>query len=111
MAGVEEASTAAVVCTLAAEAVLAGVRIRHLPPVTEVHLLRPLPPRVQVVSTQRGRVTAILDPAVISRAGVNGMEILPRHLLLPLMANGIPLAAQLEAVDLRARNRRLGPQV
>lgn len=117
MAGVEEASTAEagsvaeVGCTLAAEAGSAGDRIRRPLPATAVRVLPPLLLRAQGVGTRRGPAMAILDPAVISRAEISGLEIPPRRPLLPPTANGIHLAAHLEAVDLRAHNRKPDLQV
>jgi hypothetical protein len=101
-AAVEEASTAA-------EADPAGDHLQRLPQDIEAVQCRQL--LVQWVSTQRGRVTTIPDLAVISRAAISGMEILLRRLLLPPMANGIPLVAPPGAVDLRARKRRLRLQI
>ena len=53
--------------------------------------------------------TAILDPAVISRAGISDLEIPLRLPLRSPTAGGIPLAAQPEAVDLRALQSQAGP--
>jgi len=112
MAGVEEASTAAGAagaCTPAVEAGPTGGRIRRPLQATEVHLLQPLMLRGRRVGTLRGLVTAILDPTVISRLGISGLEIPPRRHLVTHAAVGIPLAAHLEAGNLRARNRKPGP--
>src|SRR5258708_31315388 len=56
------------------------------------------------VDSQHGPATTVLDPAVISREGISEWEIpCPRRRASP-MANGIPLAVQRGAVDLRRLN-------
>jgi hypothetical protein len=107
----EEPSTAVGACAPVAEADSGEGRIRHPLPATEGHLLELLLLRGQRAGTQRGRVTAILDPAAISRLGISELEIPPRHPLVVPTANGTPLATRLEAVSLQVRNRKLGPRV
>lgn len=110
MAAVEEASTVVGACTPAAVADPAEGRIRHPLPAIEVHLLQRLLLRGQGAGTQRGPVTAILDPGAIPRLGINVLEIPLRRPLVSPTVVGIRLPAHLEAAVPRARNRKLGPQ-
>ena len=85
--------------------------MRHRLQATVVRVAQAPMLRAQAVNTQRGPATAILDPAVISQAVINGMAIRLRRHLLPLTASGIHLAAHPEAVDLlRPRKRKPAPQ-
>src|SRR6266851_4754866 len=88
-------------CARPAEAAPTGGRIHRLLLVPERHgpIVRLLCARR--VDSQHGPATTVLDPAVISRAGISEWEIpCPRRLASP-MADGIPLAARRGAVDLR----------
>jgi hypothetical protein len=91
-------------CTPVEEAGPAEGRIQGLRPVIEVHLLVRLPLPV--------RVTAIIPGlAVISRVGLNVMEIPRRVHLRLLMGSGIPLPGQPETVDRQARHPAQEPLV
>jgi hypothetical protein len=105
---VEVASTAvAEECALAAEAGSAGGHMRRL----RLEQARPVPQPVLLcgpgATRFSGPKTGVFDPAVISQAGISGLEIpFPRPPRSP-MGGGIPLGALLVAVDLRAHHRRL----
>jgi hypothetical protein len=117
-AGVEVASMAvAVECALAAEVWFVAERgsvegrMRRL----RLEQARPVPNSVLLCDPEAARFpdpkTGVFDPAVIPRAGINGLEIpSPRPLQSP-MDGGIRLAALREAAALRACNRKLGPRV
>src|SRR4029077_7180506 len=124
MAGGEEASTAEVACARAAEAgsvaegalnrpaegVSAAGRIRHLRLEAAHPIQRPVLQCGLEGARFSGPATTVLDRAVVSRAGISGLEIPPRRLLLSPTVGGIHSAARVEAVDLRAPSRKLGPQ-
>jgi hypothetical protein len=98
--------TGAEACAPVEEAGLAGDLIRLPLPDTEALALHPLMLlmlRALAASTRRAPATPIPGQAAISRADLSGVEIRPlRQMVLPT-ASGIPLAAHLEAADLRVR--------
>jgi hypothetical protein len=103
MAAVEGAFTAVAACTPVEEAEPAEDRIQGLRLATGVQLRARLPLRVR-------RTAIIPDLAVISRAGINVMEIRQVHLRLRT-GGGILLQGQPEAVDLQARHLSPDPLV
>jgi len=113
MAGVEEASTAEVVeevaCARLAEAAPAGGRIHRLLVVPERHALIARLLCARRVGSLHGPATTVLDPGVISRAGISESEIPPRCRIAPPKANGVHLAAQRGAVELSRLNPTLDP--
>jgi hypothetical protein len=104
---VEGASAAEVACAPAAEAGSVAGRLRHPLPAIEVQV----PRRAQGASLLRGQATTILDPVVISRAGISALEIPPRLPVRSPTAGGIPSEAHQVAADLRALHRNPGRQV
>jgi hypothetical protein len=114
MAGGEEASTAEVVaevpCARAVEAGPAGGRIHRLLLVPERHaLIARLLCGLGAGSLRDLATMVLLDPAVVSRAGISELEIPLRRRMAPAKANGAHLAAQREAVDLRRLNPAQDP--
>jgi hypothetical protein len=105
------APTAAEPCAPMGEAASAGDRIRHLLPGKEIRALHPVMRLTRGANTQRARVMPILNRAEISLVGINAMETLSRRHRVLLMADGIPLAVHLEAVDLQAPKQKRGPQL
>src|SRR6266851_7624652 len=104
VAGAVFMAVAEVACARPAAAGPAGGRIHRLLLVPERHgrIVRLLCARR--VDSRRGPATTVLDPAVISRAGISEWEIPPRGRQASPTANGIHLAAQRGAVDLRRLN-------
>ncbi|HEV7968290.1 MAG TPA: hypothetical protein VGP19_12005 [Candidatus Acidoferrales bacterium] len=115
MAGVVEASMVVVVEARTAVVVEGFAEGRmHRPLLAiEVRAVRLLPVRAMEADmpgdTQRGLATAIPARAGIPRAGIRGLEI-PRRPLVLLTDNGIPLAPHRAAAVLRARKRKPGPR-
>jgi hypothetical protein len=107
MAEEAEASTVEAVLTRAVEA---GAHIHHPLPGMQVHAPQGLLVRARGAGTRRGPATITLDRGGLSRAGISGMEIQTRRHPPSRTASGIPSAAQAEAADLRADNRRPGHQ-
>jgi hypothetical protein len=101
----------AVASARAVEEGLEGVLFRHPRLALELPVPQPLLPCARGVGLLHGPATIIPGREVVSLAGISEMEILRRRLLRSPTDDGIHLAAQLGAVEVWARKRKLGPQV
>lgn len=101
----EGVSAAEGACAPAVAAVSAAGRLRRPLPAIEVRVQH----RAPGASPHRGPGTTSLDPVVISRAEISGLEIPHRLPERSPTAGGIPLVAQTVAVGLRARKCKPGP--